>query len=31
MATYQFPVSGYIYGEVKGDAREGFSAGTRWE
>ncbi|WP_421841626.1 rubredoxin [Mycobacterium sp.] len=31
MAAYQCPVCGYVYGEVKGDAREGFSAGTRWE
>ncbi|MFW0792086.1 rubredoxin [Gordonia sp. CPCC 205333] len=30
MATYQCPVCDYIYDEVKGAPREGFSAGTSW-
>jgi rubredoxin len=30
-AAYQCPVCEYVYDEAKGDAREGFPAGTRWE
>ncbi len=30
-AAYQCPVCDYVYDEAKGDAREGFPAGTRWE
>ena len=29
-AAYQCPVCDYVYDEAKGDAREGFPAGTRW-
>ncbi|OSC43102.1 rubredoxin [Mycobacterium decipiens] len=28
---YRCPVCDYVYDEAKGDAREGFPAGTRWE
>ena len=31
MATYRCPVCEYAYDESKGDAREGFPAGTPWE
>ncbi len=30
-ASYQCPVCEYVYDEAKGDAREGFPAGTPWE
>ena len=30
-AAYQCPVCDYIYDEAKGDAREGFPAGTQWD
>jgi rubredoxin len=30
-AAYQCPVCDYRYDEAKGDAREGFPAGTPWE
>ena len=29
--AYRCPVCDYVYDEAKGDAREGFPAGTRWE
>jgi rubredoxin len=29
--TYKCPVCDYVYDEAKGDAREGFPAGTQWE
>jgi rubredoxin len=31
MTAYKCPVCDYVYDESKGDAREGFPAGTRWE
>ncbi len=31
MAAYRCPVCDYVYDEAKGDAREGFPAGTQWE
>ena len=31
MTAYKCPVCDYVYDEAKGDAREGFPAGTRWE
>jgi rubredoxin len=30
-AAYRCPVCDYVYDEAKGDARQGFPAGTRWE
>jgi len=30
-AAYRCPVCDYVYDEAKGDTREGFPAGTRWE
>ena len=30
-AAYQCPVCDYVYDEAKGDVREGFPPGTRWE
>lgn len=31
MSAYRCPVCGYVYDETKGDAREGFPAGTEWD
>jgi len=30
MAAYRCPGCEYVYDEAKGDAREGFPAGTQW-
>ncbi len=30
-AAYRCPVCDYVYDEAKGEAREGFPAGTPWE
>jgi len=30
VSVYKCPVCDYRYDEAKGDAREGFPAGTRW-
>ncbi|MCV7077865.1 hypothetical protein AWC27_04790 [Mycobacterium szulgai] len=31
MNQYKCPVCDYVYDETKGDAREGFPAGTGWD
>ncbi|MDQ1718599.1 MAG: hypothetical protein QOE71_2501 [Pseudonocardiales bacterium] len=31
MSSYQCPVCGYLFDELRGHPREGFPAGTPWE
>ena len=31
MTAYRCPGCGYVYDEVRGNAREGFPAGTAWD